>query len=106
MQDSFQRTIDYLRLSLTDRCQLRCRYCMPAEGIAFTPTEKHLTYFETEQILTAFAKLGVKKLKLTGGEPLLHPELSQIIQFAKKKLHYESVTITTNGVLLKKNYPP
>jgi cyclic pyranopterin phosphate synthase len=57
---------------------------MPAEGIAFTPTEKHLTYSEIEQILTAFAKLGVKKLKLTGGEPLLHPELSQIIQFAKK----------------------
>ena len=70
VRDQYGRTVDYMRVSITDRCNLRCRYCMP-EGIELVSMEEILTYEEIERICTAAAKTGIRKLKITGGEPLV-----------------------------------
>ena len=98
MRDGYEREIDYLRLSLTDRCQLRCRYCLPETGVKWTPQDQLLTDAEIKEIVAAFAKLGVKKLKLTGGEPLLRPNLVPLIRELKAIPGIVEITLTTNGV--------
>lgn len=100
MQDRFGRTIDYIRISLTDRCNLRCEYCMPEEGLTMLRHEDILTYEEILRVVRIFAGLGVKKIKLTGGEPLVRRGVLSFIRELKQNKDIEQVTITVNGTKL------
>lgn len=100
MRDSHGRTIDYLRISVTDRCNLRCGYCMP-EGIPWLPMEEILTYEEIVEVCRAGAGLGIRHLKVTGGEPLVRKGCPALIAKLKKIPDIETVTLTTNGILLE-----
>lgn len=100
MVDKFSREIDYLRISVTDRCNLRCTYCMPEEGVDFIPHDEILRYEEIIHLCRCFVQLGVSKVKITGGEPLVRKNLSYLIKSIKEIEGIENVTITTNGVLL------
>lgn len=97
MKDAFNREIDYVRLSLTDRCDLRCTYCMPATGLCFLKKEQLLTDDEIIFLLRILAKEDIKKVKLTGGEPLVRPNLLSLIKRIKQISGIEKVTLTTNG---------
>ena len=99
MIDGFGRNIDYMRISVTDRCNLRCRYCMP-DGIELLPMSAMLRYEEIARICRAASDLGIRKIKLTGGEPLARLGLSELVRMLKETPGIEQVTMTTNGVLL------
>ena len=99
MYDNYQRNIDYFRISITDRCNLRCRYCMP-EGIPLISMDQILRYEEILAICTEAVSLGIRKYKITGGEPLVRIGCDDLIREMKKIPGVEQVTITTNGVLL------
>ena len=99
MLDGFCRTIDYIRLSVTDRCNLRCRYCMPPEGIACLPMHEILSYEETIHLCRIFARLGIHKVKITGGEPFVRRNICHLIGEIKTIPGIDSVTVTTNGTL-------
>ncbi|WP_294155324.1 GTP 3',8-cyclase MoaA [uncultured Clostridium sp.] len=101
MKDIFNRNIDYIRISITDRCNLRCVYCMPEEGIALTEHEKLLTYEEIIRLCKNFAKVGISKVKITGGEPLIRRDLHILIKSIKDIEGIDNVTLTTNGILLE-----
>lgn len=101
MQDKLNRRIDYLRISLTDHCNLRCCYCMPETTKDFLNMAQLMTGEEIVTITKLMARNGVKKVKLTGGEPLLREDLIDIIRAIKSIPQIEQVTLTTNGVLLK-----
>lgn len=103
MKDSSGRTIDYMRISITDRCNLRCRYCMP-EGVTEEPRWEILSLEEIEAVALAGAGLGIKKIKVTGGEPLVRKNCPLLIKRLKAIPGIEKVTITTNGVLLEEQY--
>ena len=105
MLDRFNRTIDYLRISLTDRCNLRCVYCMPEEGVKWTPHSSILSYEQLLRLCRIFAALGLKKIKLTGGEPLVRPGVSELVAALKDIPGMETVTLTTNGLLLREQLP-
>ena len=100
MIDSHNRKIDYIRISLTDRCNLRCVYCMPEEGVEMLPHEKILTYEEILRLCRCFARLGIHKVKLTGGEPLVRRGVPWLVEQLKQIEGIDNVTITTNGILL------
>lgn len=100
MKDSFGRTIDYLRLSVTELCNLRCRYCMPADGICQKSHHQMLTQEEMLQAITIGASLGIRKLRITGGEPLVKPNILSICEEASLVPGIEEVCITTNGIRL------
>ena len=102
MIDKFGRKIEYARISVTDRCNLRCKYCMPECGVEKISHENILTYEEILRVANFFAQLGIKKIRLTGGEPLLRKNLPDLIKNLKKINGIEIVTLTTNGVLLEK----
>lgn len=104
MQDQFGRTIDYLRISVTDRCNLRCQYCMPAQGVPFVPHAEILQYEEILRLMPAFRALGFRKVKLTGGEPLLRSGLQTLVA-GLYQAGFEQVTLTTNGILLPQTLP-
>ena len=99
MIDRYGRTIDYLRISVTDRCNLRCRYCMP-EGIESVPMRQILTFEEIRDVVQAAAANGIRHIKLTGGEPLVRKGLPDLVRILKAVDGIEKVTLTTNGVLL------
>lgn len=99
MKDSKNRTIDYMRISITDRCSLRCKYCMPY-GVECVPRWDILSLEEIEAIAIAAAGLGIKKIKVTGGEPLARKDCCQLVRLLKSVPGIEKVTITTNGVQL------
>ena len=101
MIDRCGRNIDYLRISVTDRCNLRCIYCMPEEGIRLTEREKILQEPEIIRVCKVMAELGITKIKLTGGEPLVRPRIPGLIRQIKEISGIEKVTLTTNGILLK-----
>ena len=101
MIDKYGRVIDYLRISVTDRCNLRCVYCMPEDGVQLIRHDEILTYDEIIRVCKIFAGLGVSKIKLTGGEPLVRKDLSLLVKDIKGIEGIEDVTLTTNGVLLK-----
>lgn len=101
MKDQYERNIDYMRISVMDRCNLRCRYCMPEEGIECVRHEDVITYEEIIQIATAAAGLGISKIKITGGEPLVRKGIVSLVEKIKKIPGIKEVTLTTNGVLLK-----
>ncbi len=96
--DKFGRVHDYLRISLTERCNLRCNYCMPEEGIVLRPRAEFMTRNEVIQIAKIFVGLGVKKIRLTGGEPLVRKDAKEIIEDLSQ-LPVE-LAITTNGILV------
>lgn len=101
MKDSFGREINYLRISVTDLCNLRCRYCMPQEGIPKLPHENVLSVEEIETLAKAFVNLGINKIRLTGGEPLVRRGILDIVERIGKLEGVKDFAITTNGVLLK-----
>lgn len=105
MLDQYNRDIDYLRISLTDRCNLRCIYCMPEDGIQLISHEDILSFEEIVRICQSMASLGIRKVKLTGGEPLLRKNLSNLVGQLKHIPGIEKVTLTTNGILLKEQLP-
>lgn len=101
MIDSFGRNIDYLRISLCDRCNMRCLYCMKEEGITKFRHEDILPFEKIEMIVKALAKLGIKKVRLTGGEPLLRSDIEKLCMMLKKIEGIKELCLTTNGYLLK-----
>ena len=100
MIDSYGRTIDYLRVSVTDRCNFRCVYCMPEEGAPIAPKEEILTFEEISRLLRIGAELGVRKVRLTGGEPLVRRDIVSLVQQVGSIQGIEDLSMTTNGFLL------
>lgn len=105
MLDGKARDIDYLRISVTDRCNLRCAYCMPEDGVEWMDHGSILRYEDILRLCRIFGELGVTKFKLTGGEPLVRKGLEQLVAGLKAIPTTQSVTLTTNGVLLAKQLP-
>lgn len=104
--DAYHRRIDYLRISLTDRCNLRCVYCMPAVGMQFMPRPEMLTTDELLLVVRAAAAAGFRKIRLTGGEPTLRPDLIDLVREIKAIPGIEHITMTTNALRLKKLAQP
>ena len=100
MIDGYGRTIDYIRISVTDRCNLRCTYCMPEKGTLSVPHEEILSYEEIIDLAGIFASLGIHKIRLTGGEPLVRKNLSFLVRKLKQVAGIHQVTLTTNGIFL------
>ena len=105
MKDLFGRNINYMRVSITDRCDLRCRYCMPEEGIEKLPMSSVLTYEQIVRICRAAASLGITRIKVTGGEPLVRKGCADLIAQIKAIPGIEQVTLTTNGQQLTAQLP-
>ena len=105
MKDQFGRNIEYMRISVTDRCNLRCQYCMPAEGVQSIPHEEIMSFEEIASIVRIAAKLGIHSIRLTGGEPLVRKGLSSLVSEIRSIPGIDAVKITTNGVLLKDQLP-
>jgi cyclic pyranopterin phosphate synthase len=101
LQDQFNRTVKYLRVSVTDRCDFRCVYCM-AEEMVFVPREQLLTLEELSEITTAFVELGVNKVRITGGEPLVRRNIDQLFKNLGQLDGLDELTLTTNGSQLPK----
>jgi cyclic pyranopterin phosphate synthase len=99
--DSFGRSIDYLRISVTDRCDLRCIYCMPLEGVPQISHSEILSYEEIRAVVQGAAALGINKIRLTGGEPLVRADFSELVKILSQIEGIAEVSLTTNGVLLK-----
>ncbi len=100
LHDGFGRRIDYLRISLTDRCNLRCRYCMPTHGLTFEPDDALLSAAEIETVVTAAARSGFRKVRLTGGEPTLRRDVVEIVGRIAAVPGIADVSMTTNGIRL------
>lgn len=96
LQDSYGRTHTYLRVSVTDRCNFRCVYCLPEEGMNWTPREELLSYEEIVRIVTVFARMGVRRVRLTGGEPTVRKDLVSLVQ-GLGRLGLDDIAMTTNG---------
>ena len=101
LSDPFNRPINYLRISVTDRCNLRCIYCLPAEGIDLLPQGEILTYEEIAVVARLASELGINKLRLTGGEPLVRAGLQELVAMLARIDGIDDISLTTNGVLLK-----
>ena len=104
--DAIGRTITYLRISVTDRCNLRCVYCMPKDGLQWQPRADQLTVEEIARVVATAAKGGVKRVRLTGGEPLVHPEIVEIVRRIAAIRGIEEVSLTTNAMLLERLAQP
>jgi cyclic pyranopterin phosphate synthase len=100
--DSFGRSINYLRISVTDRCNLRCIYCMPPEGVPQISHSEILSYEEVQTTVRAAAELGIYKIRLTGGEPLVRADLPKLIKMLSQVEGIQELSLTTNGTVLKK----
>jgi GTP 3',8-cyclase len=100
LSDSFQRPINYLRISVTDRCNLRCVYCMPESGVALMSHYDILSYEEIFSIVKAAAELGITRVRLTGGEPLVRAGLPDLVSLIDSIDTIEDISLTTNGILL------
>ena len=105
LYDNHGRIINYLRLAVTDRCNLRCQYCMPEEGIKYVQRADLLTYEEIERVISLFAGLGISKVRITGGEPFLRKGLVDFISRINRIEGVNSIHITTNGTLTKDLIP-
>jgi len=102
MLDSFKRNINYLRISVTDRCNLRCTYCMPEEGIDWIPHNRILSLEEIAEVARVGAQLGINKIRLTGGEPLVRKGIIELVEQISNIEGINDLAMTTNGILLKK----
>lgn len=98
--DNHKRTINYLRLAVTDRCNLRCNYCMPAEGISFVQNKKLLTIDELKKISQVLVGQGVSKIRITGGEPFVRKDLIDLLRYLQKLEGLDDISITTNATLI------
>ena len=98
--DTFGRVADDLRISVTDRCNFRCTYCMPAEGLQWLPKQELLTFEELTRLLAVFVGLGVRSLKITGGEPTVRADLPTLVRMFRYAGPHLDISITTNGLLL------
>ncbi len=98
--DKFERVHTYLRISVTDRCNLRCAYCMPAEGIVYRQKKELLTFEEIERVASIMVKLGVTKIRLTGGEPMVRREIEHLVHSLSKMEGLKVLAMTTNATLL------
>lgn len=105
LRDNFDRPIKYLRLSVTDRCNLRCFYCMPEEGIKFLAKDQLLSYEELIRISNLFVDLGVDKIRITGGEPFVRKDLLSFLEKIVANKSLEKISITTNGILTRPFLP-
>lgn len=101
MKDRYGRSIEYMRVSVTDRCNIRCVYCMPANGVQWVDHTEILTFEEIARICRIGSELGISRIKLTGGEPLVRNNLAGLVRMLKETAGIEQVTLTTNGILLK-----
>ena len=101
--DTLRRPLQSLRISVTDRCNLRCNYCMPEDEYVWLPRESLLTFEEITRAASAFAALGVRKLRLTGGEPLLRRDLPRLVEMLRGVQGIGEIALTTNGLLLAKH---
>ncbi len=101
VSDSFQRPVNYLRISVTDRCNLRCVYCMPADGIRLKQHSDLLTYEEIALVVQAAAQVGIGKVRISGGEPLVRLGLASLVRMLASIDGIDDISLTTNGVLLK-----
>ena len=101
LNDRQGRRLQYLRLSVTDRCDLKCRYCMPAEGVLASPREEVLSIEELFRVVRLFAQLGVKTVRLTGGEPLVRKGVSTLIRMIRDELGITDIAMTTNATALR-----
>lgn len=104
--DPFGRPVTYLRISLTDRCNLRCVYCMPKEGLQWQPRSDQLSVDEIVRVVETAAQGGVKRVRLTGGEPLVHPQIVEIVRRISSIQNIEEVSLTTNAMLLERLAQP
>lgn len=102
LYDNHNRPINYLRLAVTDRCNLRCFYCMPEEGIDYVPREALMTYEEMERMVWILAKMGIQKVRITGGEPFLRKDLVYFLQQLANIEGIQKINITTNGTLTQR----
>ena len=106
LRDAYARKIDYLRISVTDRCNLRCRYCMPEAGVASVGHGAVLSYEELYRVARIAVELGVRKIRLTGGEPLVRKGLVDFIASLAQLPQQPEITLTTNGLLLAQHAVP
>ncbi|HJQ21784.1 MAG TPA: GTP 3',8-cyclase MoaA [Gemmatimonadaceae bacterium] len=98
--DQFGRRIEYLRISVTDRCNFRCLYCMPLEGLEWLPKSDILSYEEIAAVVSQLAPLGLRRLRITGGEPTIRPNLNELIRMLRAIPQVEDIALSTNGVRL------
>mgnify|MGYP003580573703 CR=1 FL=1 len=98
--DQFGRSIEYLRISVTDRCNFRCLYCMPEQGLPWLPKSEILSYEEIADIVGQLAPMGLRRLRITGGEPTIRPNLDELIRLLRANSHVEDIALSTNGVRL------
>jgi cyclic pyranopterin phosphate synthase len=103
--DSFGRLHTYLRISLTERCNLRCQYCMPAEGVELSPSPKLLSQSEIIRLANLFVSSGVEKIRLTGGEPTIRKDIEEICLHLSSLKGLKTLAMTTNGITLSKKLP-
>lgn len=101
LKDNFGREINYLRISLTDRCNLRCIYCLPVEGVELLPHDEIMSYEEILRFVRILAGLGINKVRLTGGEPLLRSGIIDFIKELKKIPELKDIGLTTNGIIFQ-----
>jgi len=100
MVDGFGRPVEYLRVSVTDRCNLRCVYCLPLEGVPWLPREEILSYEEIHAIVRILAGMGLRRVRITGGEPLVRKDLPELVRFLSGVPGIEDLSLSTNAVLL------
>jgi cyclic pyranopterin phosphate synthase len=99
--DQFGRRIEYLRISVTDRCNFRCLYCMPPEGLEWLPKDEILSYEEITSIVDQLAPLGLRRVRITGGEPTIRPQLERLVTMLRAVPGIEDIALSTNGVKLE-----
>jgi GTP 3',8-cyclase len=105
LRDQFGRSIEYLRISVTDRCNFRCLYCMPAEGLPWLPKAEILSYEEIADVVGQLAPLGLRRLRITGGEPTIRPDLEKLIAMLRAVPEIEDIALSTNGAKLPELAP-
>ena len=105
LRDQFGRSIEYLRISVTDRCNFRCLYCMPAEGLPWLPKAEILSYEEIAAIVGQLAPLGLRRVRITGGEPTIRPDLATLVGLLRSIPEIEDIALSTNGAKLPELAP-
>jgi cyclic pyranopterin phosphate synthase len=100
LKDQFGRSIEYLRISVTDRCNFRCLYCMPAEGLPWLPKAEILSYEEIAGVVSQLAPLGLRRVRITGGEPTIRPNLEELIRLLRALPEIEDIALSSNGARL------
>src|SRR3954465_3577015 len=99
LPDLLGRPLKSLRISVTDRCNMRCRYCMPEQDYVWLPRQSILSFEEIDRVVGIFAGLGVEKIRLTGGEPLLRHDLPKLVTLVRRHSELRDIALTTNGIL-------